>query len=81
MQKNLYQIQYSAAKHRFTFRTLSDRNMKTGCHAVFFFQRLNLFPKGYVILDRTHSFQGILADLPKNLLELLVYEAFYHPGI
>ena len=32
--------------------------MKMGCHAIFFLQRLNLVPRGYIILIRTHSFHG-----------------------
>ena len=51
-----------------------------GCHAIFFLQRLNLVPRGYIILDRTHSFYGISGDSPENLGELLVYEKFDHPG-
>ena len=54
--------------------------MKTGYHAIFFFQSLNLVPRGYIILDRTHSVQEILADLPENLQKLSVYKKFYHPG-
>ena len=49
-------------------------------NAIFFFQRLNLIPKGYIILDRMHSFQGIFGDSSKNLWTLSVYEKFYHPG-
>ena len=33
--------------------------MKMGCHAIVFLQRRSLAPRGYIILDRTHSFQGI----------------------
>ena len=80
MQKNLYQVQQLTIKYRFAFRVLSDRNMKMGCHAIFFLQRLNLVPKGYINLDRTHSFHGISGDLPENLRKLSVYEKFYHPG-
>ena len=53
MQKNRYQVQQSTVKYRFSFRTLSDRNMKMGCHAMFFLQRLNLIHRGYIILDGT----------------------------
>ena len=74
MQKNLYQIQQSTVKYRFSFRTLSDRNMKMDCHEIFFFQRLNLDPRGYLILDTAQSFLGISSDSPKNLQNLLVYE-------
>ena len=80
MQKNLYQVQQSTVKYRFSFQTLSDQNMKMGCHVIFFLQRLNLVPRGYIILDRTHSFHGISGDSPENLQKLLVYEKFYHPG-
>ena len=80
MQKNLYQVQQSTVKYRFSFRTLSDRNMKMGCHAIFFLQKLNLIPSVYVILDKTHSFHGISGDSPENLRNLSVYEKFYHPG-
>ena len=41
--------------------------MKMGCHAIFLLQRLNLFLRGYIILDRKHSFHGILSDLPEIL--------------
>ena len=34
-----------------------------------FLQRLNLVPRGYIILDRTHSFHGILGDSSENLLK------------
>ena len=58
MQKNLYQVQLSAVKYRFSFRTLSDRNMKMGCHAILFLQRLNLVPRGYIIyIEHTVSKQ------------------------
>ena len=87
MQKNIYQVQQSTVMYRFSFRTLSDRNMKMGCHAIFFFQRLNPAPRGYIEqtvvrqgLDRTHSSHGISGDLPENLRKLSVYEKFYHPG-
>ena len=53
------QVQQSAVKYHVSFRTLSDRNMKIGCHAIFFLQRTNLVPRGYIILHRTHSFHGI----------------------
>ena len=70
MQKNLYQVQQkSKVKYRFSFWTLSDRNMKMGCHVISFLQRLNLVPRGYIILDRTH---GILGDSPENLRKLSV---------
>ena len=46
----------------------------------FFFQRLNFVPRSYIILDRTHSFHGILGDPPENLQKLSLYEKFYHPG-
>ena len=49
------QIQQSTVKYRFSFRTLLDRNMKIGCHAIFFLHRVNLVPRGYIILDRTHT--------------------------
>ena len=80
MQKNLYQTQQSTVKYRFSFRTLSDQNMKMDCHAIFFLQILNLVPRRYIILDRTHSFHGILGDSPENLRKLSVYEKFYDPG-
>ena len=80
MQKNFYQVQQLTVKYRFSFRTSSDRNMKMGCHAIFFLQRLNLVPRGYIILDRTHSFHGSLGDWPENLRRLSVYEKFYNPG-
>ena len=47
--KNLYQVQHSTVKYRFSFRTLSDRNMKMGCHAIFFQQRLKVVPRAYII--------------------------------
>ena len=53
------QVQQSAVKYHFSFRTLSDRNMKIGCHAILFLQRTNLVPRGYIILHRTHSFHRI----------------------
>ena len=53
MQKNRYQVQQSTVKYRFSFRTLSDRNMKMGCRAMFLLQRLNLIYRGYIILDGT----------------------------
>ena len=58
MQENLYQFQQSTVKYRFSFRTLSDRNMKTGCHAIFFLRGLNLVPWGYIILDKDHVFSS-----------------------
>ena len=79
MQKNLSQVKQWTVKRRFFFWTLLDWNMKMGCHAIFFLQRLNLIPRGYIILDGTHSFHGISRDSPKNLRKLLVYEKFYHP--
>ena len=51
--------QQSTVKFCFSFQTLSDRNMKIGCPAVFFLQRLNLVPRGHIILDKTHSFHRI----------------------
>ena len=30
--------------------------MKMGCHAIFFLQRVNLVPRSYIILDRTHKY-------------------------
>ena len=33
--------------------------MKMDSHTILFLQRLNLIPRGYIILDRTHSFHGI----------------------
>ena len=80
MQKNLYQVQQLTVKYCFSFRILLDRNMKMGCHAIFFLQRLNLVRKSYIILYRTHSFHGISGDLPENQRKLSVYETFYHPG-
>ena len=59
---------------------LLDRNIKMGCHAIFFLQGLNLVPKGYIILDRTHSFHIISGSSPKNMQKLSVYEKFYHSG-
>ena len=50
--------------------------MKMGSYAIFFLQRCNLVPRGYIILDRIHSFHGISGDSPKNLQ----YEKFYHLG-
>ena len=44
--------------------------MKMGCHVIFFSQRLNLVPRGYIILDRTHSFHGIWGNSPENLKKL-----------
>ena len=38
MQKYFYQVQQSTVKYRFSFRTLSDRNMKMGFYAVLFLQ-------------------------------------------
>ena len=69
MQKSLYQVQQSTVKYRFSFRTLSDRNMKMGCHAIFFLQRLNLVPRGFIILDRTHSFHGIFGQFARESAE------------
>ena len=80
MQKNLYQVQQSAVKYHFSIQTLSDQNMKMGCHVIFFLERLNLVPRGYIILDRAHSFHGISGDLPENMPKLSVYEKFYHRG-
>ena len=80
MQKSLYQLQQSTVKYRFSFQILSDKDMKMGCHAIFFLERLNLVPRSYIILDRTHSFHRILRDLPENLQKLSVYEKFYHSG-
>ena len=48
--------------------------------AIFFLQRLNLVPRGYIILDGTQSFHGISGDSPENLRKLSIYEKFYHPG-
>ena len=50
------------------------------CQVIFFLQRPNLVPKGYIILDRTHSFHRISGDLPKILWKISVYEKIYHPG-
>ena len=44
--------------------------MKMRCHVIFFSQRLNLVPRGYIILDRTHSFHGIWGNSPENLRQL-----------
>ena len=49
MQKIFYQVQQSTVKCRFSFRTLLDRNIKIGCHAIFFLQGLDLLPRGYII--------------------------------
>ena len=80
MQNNLYQVQRSAVKYCFSFQTLSDRNMKMGCHAIFFLQKLNLVPRGYIILHRTHSFHGISSDSPESLRKLSVCKIFYRQG-
>ena len=53
--------------------------MKMGCHAIFFLQRLNLVPRGYIILDGTHSLHGISGDSLENLQKLSVCEKFYQP--
>ena len=81
MQKNLsqFQLQQSTVKYGFSFRTLSDRNMKMGCHAIFFLQILNLVPRGFIILERTQSFHAISGDLPENLWKFSVYKKIYHP--
>ena len=73
MEKHLYQAQQSTVKYHFSFRTLSDQNMKMGCHAVFFLQRPNLVPGGCIILDRTHNFHGIFGNSLENLQKLSVY--------
>ena len=80
MQKNLYQVQQLTVKYHFYFWTLSDRNMKMGCHVIFFLQILNLVPRVYTILDKTHSFHGVSGNSPENLRKLSVYEKFYDPG-
>ena len=46
----------STVNCRFSFQTLSDRNMKMGCHAILFLQRVNLVPRSYIILNRTHKY-------------------------
>ena len=71
-------IRFSSQQLNIAF-LLSDRNIKMGCYAIFFLQRLNLVVKGYIILDRTLSFHGILGDSPENLRKHSVYEKFYHP--
>ena len=78
MPKNLYQVHQSTVKYRFSFRILSDGKMKMGSHAIFFLQKLNFVPRGYIV--RTHSFHGISDNSPENLRKLSVYEKFYHPG-
>ena len=80
MQKNLYLVQQLTVKYHFYFWTLSDRNMKMGCHVIFFLQILNLVPRVYTILDKTHSFHGVSGNSPENLRKLSVYEKFYDPG-
>ena len=66
MQKNLYQVQQLTVKYHFSFWTLSDQNMKTGCHAIIFLKRLNIIPRGYIILDRTlKNYEKILS--PRKL--------------
>ena len=77
-QKNVYQVQLPTVKYCFSFQTLSDRNIKIGCNATFFLQKL--VPRGYAILEITHSFRAILGDSPENLQKLSVYEKFCHPG-
>ena len=52
-------MQKSIVKYHFSFRILLNRNMKMVCQEISFLQRLNLVPRGYIILDRTHSFHGI----------------------
>ena len=52
--------------------------MKISCYAIFFLQRLNLFLRGYIILDRTRSFHRSLGDPPENLLKLFVCKKLYH---
>ena len=79
--KNLCQVQHSTVKYRFSFRTLSDRNMKMDCHAIYFLQILNLVPRGYISLERTHSFHEILGDSPENLRKLSIYEKFYETSL
>ena len=76
MQKNLSLVQKSTVRYHFSFWILSDWNMKMGCYATFFSQRINLFLKGYIILERTHSFHGIKDGSPENLQKL--HEKFYH---
>ena len=79
MQRNFYQVNSQQSNIASLFRTLPDRNMEMGCHAIFFLERLNLVPRGNIILDRTHIFHGILSDSPENQRKLSVYEKFYHP--
>ena len=53
-------------------------NMKMNCHAIVL-PRINLVPRGYIILDKNHSFHGILGDSPENLQKFSFYDKFYHP--
>ena len=50
-----------------------------GYHAIFFLQRLNLIPRGYIILTRTNSFHGISDDLPNNLEKVSLCEKILSP--
>ena len=54
--------------------------MKMSCHVIFFLQILNLVPRVYTILNKTHSFHGVSGNSPENLRKLSVYEKFYDPG-
>ena len=62
------------------FSNIIRSKYEKGLPCQLFLPELNLIPRGYIILDRTHSFQGILWDLPKNLWKLSVYEKFYYSG-
>ena len=64
MQKDIYQVQQSTVTYCFSFQTLSNENMKMGHHAIFFLQRLNLIPQGYIVLEHTVSAE-FLAICPK----------------
>ena len=61
MHSNPHHVQESTAKHSFPCQTLSDLNMKMGCHAIVL-HRINLIPRSYTTLDRKHSFHRIQGD-------------------
>ena len=54
--------------------------MKIGYREIFFLQRLNLVPRGCIILEKTHNFHGFSVNLPENLRKLSVYGKVYHTG-
>ena len=61
------------------FSKIIGSKYENGLQCDLFLAETQPLPRGYITLDRTHSFRAILGYSPENLRKLSVYEKFYHP--